>query len=116
MAKKLRDYTEIGKRIAALAKTQTHIARVLGIEQQTVSKKLLGNCAISLVNLKTLSKAFKVPMTYFLTDRPPDPKLEAMLKHIRSLGRMLRNLMVLARKLSTRSQKKLIAEAEDLSK
>ena len=116
MAKQLRAYTEIGKRIAALAKTQKPIARALGIERQTVSRKLLGSCSISLSDLETLSKAFKVPMAYFLTEEPPDPKLEALLKRVRSKGRMLRNLMVLARKLSAGDQKKLVAEAEELNK
>ncbi len=114
MANEQRAYTEIGKRIAALAKTQKPIAQALGIERQTVSRKLLGSCSISLSDLETLSKSFKVPMTYFLTDRLPEPKLEALLKRIRSKGRPLRNLMVQARKLSTSSQKKLVAEAEAL--
>jgi transcriptional regulator with XRE-family HTH domain len=116
MAKTLRAYTEIGRRIAALAKTQKDIARALGIESQTVSKKLRGICSISLSELGTLSKAFKVPMTYFFGEGKPDPKSATLRKRIRSKGRTLRSLLVLAGKLSTRDQKRLVAEAKTLKK
>ena len=116
MASKLRAYTEIGKRIAALAKTQKPIAQALGIERQTVSRKLLGSCSISLSDLETLSKAFKVPMTYFFGEGTPDPKSATLRKRIRSKGRTLRNLLVLAGKLSARDQKRLVAEAKALKK
>jgi len=101
MARKIKKaYTDIGKRIAALARTQVGIARALGVSCQTVSKKLRGECVIFLSDLRTLSKSFKVPMSYFLADEKPDPKIEAILKHIRSEGWPMRHLMVLARKLS----------------
>ena len=114
MAKKLRDYTEVGKRIAALATTQKLIARALGIGPQTVSRKLLGEVSISVADIETLSTSFKVPMSYFFADEKSDPDLEVILKRIRSEDWPLRHFMVLARKLSTRDQKKLLKIAKAL--
>ncbi len=58
-------YTEYGERIAALG-SQREIAKVLGVGDQTVSKKLHGKCAIFLSDLEKLSKKYKVPMAYFV--------------------------------------------------
>jgi transcriptional regulator with XRE-family HTH domain len=58
-------YTLYGERISALGR-QIVIAKVLGVSQQTVSKKQLGKLAILLSDLEKLSKKFKVPMTYFV--------------------------------------------------
>lgn len=58
-------YSKYGRRIAALAPTQADIARVLRVSQQTVSKKLRGECAIMVSDLEKLAKHFKVPMIHF---------------------------------------------------
>jgi len=111
MACKLKNYTEMGRRIAALAETQKPIARALGLTQQTASKKLNGHVVITVSELKKLAKAFKVPMAYFFEAGEPDPKVDALLRRVRSKGRTLRDLLVLAGKLSARDQKKLAAAA-----
>jgi len=72
-----RQYSRLGKRIAALGKRQRDIARVLGVSQQTVSKKLLGQTGISVVDLEMLAVHYGVPMTYFFEDwTPPKRKLK----------------------------------------
>ncbi|MHC4250025.1 MAG: helix-turn-helix domain-containing protein [Planctomycetota bacterium] len=58
-------YTMYGERISALGK-QAVLAKALGLSQQTVSKKLRGECAILLSDLEKLSKKFKKPMRYFV--------------------------------------------------
>ena len=58
-------YTKYCERIAALG-IQREIAKVLGISQQTVSKKLRGDIRLFVSDLEKLSKRYKVPMTYFV--------------------------------------------------
>jgi transcriptional regulator with XRE-family HTH domain len=65
MARTLRKYTEVGKRIATLGK-QTEIAKALGMSQQTVSKKLRGEVVITVPDLQRLARKFKVPVCFFV--------------------------------------------------
>ena len=60
-------YTQYGDRIADLTpgRKQAPIAKALRVSQQTVSKKLRGECVISVPDLERLAKKFGVPMTYF---------------------------------------------------
>jgi transcriptional regulator with XRE-family HTH domain len=105
-----RDYTEVGRRIAALGKRQTNIARSLGVSQQTVSKKLRGECAILLSDLEMLSKVYGVPLTYFFEEKDPwAPELAAALERVRSERGLLQDLVVLASKLRPSDQEKLLA-------
>ena len=53
MARKVKAYTDIGRRIADLGKRQRQIAKVLRVSQQTVSKKLRGETAMLLSDLET---------------------------------------------------------------
>ncbi len=62
--RRIRNYSRIGTRIAELG-TQAVIAEAMGISQQTVSKKLRGECAILLADLERLAKKFKIPVTWF---------------------------------------------------
>ena len=57
-------YTNVGLRILE-GRTQMQVAKLLGISQQTVSKKLRGETAILLSDIGKLSKKMKVPVTYF---------------------------------------------------
>ena len=72
----IRKYTRIGHRIAELG-TQIVVAKAMGISQQTMSKKLRGEVAITLSDLERIAKKFKLPMTWFFEgykgkDRPSD--------------------------------------------
>jgi transcriptional regulator with XRE-family HTH domain len=116
MASNFRAYTEIGKRIAALGKRQKHIARVLGVSQQSVSKKLRGGSAILLSDLEKLSAAYGVPLTFFFEDRPLDPEFAVAVEHIKADGGPMRDLVVFARQLPPTDQKKLLAIAGTLAR
>jgi len=63
-----RDYTELGVRIASLAKNQRELARVLRVSQQTISKKLRGECAILVSDLETIALHYGVKMGWFFPD------------------------------------------------
>ena len=116
MASNIRAYTEVGRRIAALGKRQKHIARILGISQQSVSKKLRGETAILLRDLERLSEAYGVPLTYFIEDGPTDPELAAAMEHVRTEHGPLRDLVVFARGLPASDQSKLLAIAGTLAR
>jgi transcriptional regulator with XRE-family HTH domain len=60
----VRKYNRIGTRLAELGR-QVDIAKALGVSQQTVSKKLRGECAIMLADLERLAKKFKISVTWF---------------------------------------------------
>ena len=60
-------YTPLGRKVGRLAKTQTELAQVLGLSQQSVSGKLLGKIAITLHDLEQLAAHYRVPLIYFVT-------------------------------------------------
>ena len=60
-------YVRIGHRLATLG-NQRELAKALGVSQQTISKKLRGECAILLSDLETLARKFKKPMTWFFEE------------------------------------------------
>ena len=62
--RRIRRYSRIGTRLAELGR-QADLAKALGVSQQTVSKKLRGECAIMLSDLERIAKKFKVPITWF---------------------------------------------------
>lgn len=57
-------YTAMGERIAGFGK-QYELARLLGVSQQTISKKLRGECAVSVSDLETLARRLHVPIGAF---------------------------------------------------
>ncbi len=68
MAKRrvVRKYTPIGRRIARFG-PQHKIARLLGVSQQTISKKCRGKIAIMLSDLETLAKKLDVALGVFFS-------------------------------------------------
>ncbi|MHC4247741.1 MAG: helix-turn-helix domain-containing protein [Planctomycetota bacterium] len=115
MVGNVRAYTEVGHRIAALGKRQKHIARVLGVTQQTVSEKLRGECAILLSDLEKLSKAYGVPLTYFVEEGAGDPELAAAVERVRTERGPLRDLVTFACELQPSDQEKLLVIARTLA-
>ncbi|MHC4202707.1 MAG: helix-turn-helix domain-containing protein [Planctomycetota bacterium] len=69
--RKVRLYTRLGGRIAALGDRQRALAKVLRVSQQTISKKLRGETAILVTDLEKLARHYKVHMTYFFEDWRP---------------------------------------------
>ena len=65
MSRRGANYTQIGKKIAALSKNQTELSQVLGLTQQSISGKLLGKIATSIDDLEKLSKYFDCPIIFF---------------------------------------------------
>ncbi len=61
---RIRAYVRIGRRLATLG-AQGELAKVLGLTQQTVSRKLRGESAILLSDLETLARKYRKPMTWF---------------------------------------------------
>ena len=72
-------YTPIGRRIAALGRgRQRELAKVLGMSQQSVSKKLRGETGLLVTDLVRLSRHYGVPPGYFFKDYEQEPQLEAL--------------------------------------
>ncbi len=69
--RKRKCYTRLGERIAALARRQWELGDVLGVSQQTISKKLRGETAILVADLEKLARHYKVHMAYFFEDWRP---------------------------------------------
>lgn len=65
MSRRGANYTQIGKKIAALSKNQAELSQVLGLTQQSISGKLNGKIATSIDDLEKLSKHFDCPIIYF---------------------------------------------------
>lgn len=100
MARKVRAYTQLGKRIATLGGRQRQIARVLRVSQQTVSKKLRGEAAIMVSDLKKLGKHYKVPLTYFFEETAGRPELVVAWERVRHGPAPLQDLVVMLGTLS----------------
>jgi transcriptional regulator with XRE-family HTH domain len=47
---------------------EVELAKALKVSQQTISKKLRGECAISVSDLETLARKFKRHMMWFFQD------------------------------------------------
>ncbi|MHC5055949.1 MAG: helix-turn-helix domain-containing protein [Planctomycetota bacterium] len=77
-----RNYTCIGRRIAEVGKRQRDIARVLGVTQQTVSKKLCGATVILLSDLEKLSAHYRIPLTYFFEETARSSELSLAIARI----------------------------------
>jgi transcriptional regulator with XRE-family HTH domain len=100
MVRRVRAYTAIGDRISTLGRRQREIASVLGVSQQTVSKKLRGETAILLSDLEKLGAHYKVPLTYFFEEDPGGPELVIAWEKIRAQPGALQDLVVLLTRLS----------------
>ena len=112
MARKVRAYTDIGWRIARLGKRQHEIARVLGVSQQTVSKKLRGETAIFYADLQALAKHYKVPLTYFVEEEEKNPDLaKAFLRISRTEG-PLQELAILISRLRSADVQRMLEIAK----
>ena len=73
----------VGKKVAALAKNQAEIARVLGLTQQSISARLTERTSWSLTDLTKLSKHFDVPDFYFIMPESIDAE------HARSISEIV---------------------------
>ena len=60
----MRAYRRLGRRIATLGRQQ-ELAGVLGLTQQTVSKKLRGEAAILVADLERLARHYRLRMGWF---------------------------------------------------
>ena len=90
-------YTTLGKKIARLARTQTEIAKVLGLTQQSVSGKLSGKIAVTQMDLERLSEKYKVPAIYFVTPLDVTPEMaRAWEKILQGPQELLEALMIAA--------------------
>ncbi len=110
MTRKIRAYTAVGRRIASLGKRQVAIAKALKLSQQTVSKKLRGECAILLADLQKLAKHYKVPLTYFFEPEDMSPAVSNALDAIRSKPGPHQDLAEAIGKLSGKAAEKLLAK------
>ena len=75
MGKKRGQYTALGFKIAKLAANQAELGRILGLSQQSVSGKLTGRIAVTLIDLEKLAEHFDVPLVYFFVG-PEDATAE----------------------------------------
>ena len=110
MARKIRAYTPIGRKIASVGKRQVAIAKALKISQQTVSKKLRGETAILLKDLEKLSRYYKVPVTFFFEPEDMSPAVSRALDAIRSKPGPHHELATAIAKLTAKGAQKLLAK------
>jgi transcriptional regulator with XRE-family HTH domain len=96
MARRGARYTQLGKKIAALAGNQSEVAEVLGLTQQSVSGKLTGKIAVTLKDLDLLSAQYKVPLIYFVTSMDVTPEVARAWERILSGPPELHRTMELA--------------------
>ena len=109
MARKVRDYTEVGKRITALCGRQRVVARLLKVSQQTVSKKLRGETAILLPDLERLGAHYGIPLTYFFEEGAVAPDLAKAIEKVKKAPGALQDLIVLLSAMSDSSVAQVLA-------
>ena len=74
---KVKVYTNLGSRIMSRFKTQKQLAKLMGLSQQTVSKKLRGETEFMVKSdLEHLAKILKVQVSWFFEgySGPPSAK------------------------------------------
>ena len=111
MARKIRAYTAVGRRIASVGKRQHAIAKALRLSQQTVSKKLRGETAILLSDLEKLAKYYRVPVTYFFEPEDVSPAVSNALEAIRNKPGPHHELAAVVAGLSAKGAETLLARA-----
>lgn len=72
---------------------------MLGVAQQTVSKKLRGKTAIFLSDLQRLAENYGVPLTYFFEEGKGNPRLAAAIERIHANPGPHQELVILASEL-----------------
>ena len=115
MARRVRAYTEIGKRIAKLGGRQREIAEALQVSQQTVSKKLRGETAILLADIEALAKHYQIPLTYFFEEWDQQPDLARALEKVKNTPGSLQTLVVQLASMQEVSVRKTLAFTETLA-
>ena len=96
MSRRSKKYTELGSKIAELAKNQVELARVLGLSQQSISGKLRGRIGITIKDLATLSKHYDVSIFYFVSASKVSPDLARTLESIVAGPQELHSLVEIA--------------------
>jgi transcriptional regulator with XRE-family HTH domain len=109
-----RAYTEIGHRIAALARNLRELAGVLGFSPQTVSKKLRGECAIFPSDLESFARHYKVSLHYFFDEPGYTPELAAGWQRIRRMPPEAHELVCFAAQLPEGDVRELLQIAKAL--
>ena len=99
ITRKRRVYTEIGKKMARLAKNQAELADVLNLTQQSVSGKLSGKIAVTLRDLECLADHYEVPLCYFVTPDAVTPELAKRLAEILNSAPELQQAIEIASQL-----------------
>ena len=113
--RRVRAYTEIGKRISTLANRQRVLAKVLEVSQQTISKKLRGETAILLSDLEKLGSHYKVPLTYFFEKEASAPAVAKAVEKVKRSPGALQDLVVLLAGLPRSSVEQVLERSRLIS-
>jgi transcriptional regulator with XRE-family HTH domain len=105
--RKRKVYTELGRKVAQLARNQNELAGVLGLTQQSVSGKLSGKIAVTLRDLELLSQHYNIPMAYFVTPESVTVDMARKLAAILEAGPELQRTLELVEKLPPTFQRHL---------
>ena len=116
MVRKVRAYTPLGVKIAAIGKRQRELARVLRVSQQTISKKLRGETAIMVSDLEKLGKHYKVPLTYFFEEEELRPELTSALARARRGSAAFQDLVIMLGNLSAADIERVLEVARVMAK
>ena len=108
-------YCRVGKQIASLARSQSELGRILGITQQSVSKKLRGESAILLSDLEQLARHYEVPATFFFESSSEPPMPARCREGLPGMPLEVQELVCLASVLSKDELGRLLAMAELLA-
>ena len=74
---KIRDYTPLGKRIAALCGSQSRIAIAVGLDRSQISRKLHGETPLTVDELTDISNYFRIPIRLFFAEPDMDDEVFA---------------------------------------
>lgn len=111
---KVRQYTPLGMRIAALCGNQSRIAAAIGLDRSQVSRKLRDEVDLTVNELVDIANHFKIPIWVFFTQDDIDDEVFAECYRMFSYDALALDRIIAAFNIDKRNLRRLGEQADEI--